>query len=90
MKEPLNSFAERLIRNGELREFLIGLTEKGYTFDTLRKNIDEAEYFVNNEQKYSPFSDPPELHESVARRVKHDGMAFCFPDFNREVSKRSS
>lgn len=32
MKEPLDGFADRLIRNGEVPEFLRGLIEKGYPF----------------------------------------------------------
>ena len=29
MKEPLNQFADRIIRNGEVAEFIAGLIEKG-------------------------------------------------------------
>lgn len=29
MRDPLNQFAERLIRNGEVKEFIEGLIEKG-------------------------------------------------------------
>jgi len=35
---PLNQFADCLIRNGEVKEFIIGLMEKGAN----KKDIDEA------------------------------------------------
>lgn len=44
MREPLNSFAERLIRTGELAEFLDGLVkEKGISRQSILAMIPERE-----------------------------------------------
>jgi hypothetical protein len=41
MEEPLNQFAERLIRNGEVGKFIEGLIEKT-NYDFIKKIVDEA------------------------------------------------
>jgi len=37
MKEPLNSFADRIIRNGEISEFIAMLLAKGVSVETIQK-----------------------------------------------------
>ena len=41
MKEPLNQFADRILRNNEVRMFIAGLVEKGYDKFELRRIVDE-------------------------------------------------
>lgn len=53
MKEPLNQFAERLIRNGEIQEFLDGLIEKGVYPEALRAMIDKAIMETNTNKSCS-------------------------------------
>ena len=43
MKEPLNNFADRIVRNGELTEFLKGLVEeKGVSPEALMQSARSA------------------------------------------------
>jgi len=42
MKQPLQGFAERIVRCGELDEFVKGLVDCGVTIEQLEKAVKEA------------------------------------------------
>lgn len=40
MKEPLNSFAQRIVRNGEVTEFIRGLVDMGVNPEQIKKALE--------------------------------------------------
>lgn len=42
MKQPLDCFADRIIANDEVKEFVAGLMDKGITAEMLQEAIKEA------------------------------------------------
>ena len=41
MRAPLEAFAERIVRNGEVKQFVIGLMERGAKKEDIDAAIDE-------------------------------------------------
>ena len=44
MRNPLNQFADRIIRNGEIEEFIDGLLDKGVTLEKLYGILSKHRY----------------------------------------------
>jgi len=81
MKEPLNQFADRLIANGEVEEFIHGLIDKGVSLSDIRGFMPDRQGCV--------FMQAHEEKPKLLTQEMYDGMALPVNSVRlRRYSKR--